>query len=142
VFESTLRPGLLAFLRENLLPLHASLLANSQQSPNEHHEAILTKISKLSEHYQSLSADVELIKQHISNPSSIRRQVESGLHCEATSPQDFLAGTNCLLIQESGQTRRINEHTRRKGDGATSENDYGTNGVGNSDGLQESLGTM
>lgn len=89
-----------------------------------------------------MSVDIELIKQHISRPSSIRRQVESGLNGEDTSPRGLLPKTDCLSIQESTQTRRTNEYTRGKGAHATSDNDDETNGDENSDCLQESLGTM
>ena len=137
VFESTLKPDLLDFLRENLVPLNASLLVNSQQRQNEH-EALFAKISEVSRHYESLSVDIELVKQYISRQSSIRRQLELGLSGDDTSPRGFLRRTDSLSIQESTQTRR----THVKEAHVTSENNYGTDGDENLNHLPESLGTM
>ena len=138
VFESILKPDLLAFLRENLVPLNASLLVNSQQKQKEHHEALFAKISEVSRHYESLSVDIELIKQYVSGKSSIRRQLELGLSGDDTSPRGFLPRTDCLSIQESTKTRR----THGKEAHATSENNDETNRDENLDHLPESLGTM
>jgi hypothetical protein len=138
VFESTLKPDLLAFLRENLVPLNASLLVNSQQKQKEHHEALFAKISEVSGHYESLSVDIELIKQYISRQFSIRRQHELGPNGDNTSPRGFLPRTDCLSTQESTQTRR----THGKEAHAMSENNDETNGNENLDHLPESLGTM
>jgi hypothetical protein len=76
VLEATLRPELIAFLQENLLPLHAGLLESCQRNQRLCHDELVAKISA---HYRGFSADIEAMKTFLSNPIFIRTQVRAAL---------------------------------------------------------------
>jgi hypothetical protein len=75
MFQQTLRPDLVALLRENLPPLNPTLL-EFQEFHNTSNAAL---VSKLSEHYERLSSGVEEIRQQIDSSKITQHRIESCL---------------------------------------------------------------
>ncbi|KAI1754891.1 hypothetical protein F4782DRAFT_464263 [Xylaria castorea] len=75
-FQQTLRPELIAVLKEQLPPLNLALLDNYQQSRRISGDA---QDSRLLELYEGLYSSVEDIKQQISSPKIMKQRIEFSL---------------------------------------------------------------
>ena len=76
VFQNTLRPELVAVLRESLPPLTSTLLANYETRQITCHEALL---AKLAEHHGEISSHIAELKRQVSNPMLVRQDIESSI---------------------------------------------------------------
>lgn len=74
IFEETFRPNLVGFLRENLVPLNASLLEGQNNAQSAFHDAT---VSRLSTQFDNLSIEVQNIRAQLGQPISTRKQVQS-----------------------------------------------------------------
>jgi hypothetical protein len=74
VFEETLKPNLVGFLRENLVPLNASLLEGHNDAQNAMHDAT---VSRLSTQFHNLSIDVQNTRAQLGRLILTRTQVQS-----------------------------------------------------------------
>jgi hypothetical protein len=74
LFGETLRPDLIAVLRENLLPLNTGFIANYNELQNTYHDKL---VSEISQNYHNLSSDIDALKERINNPYVIKGQIQS-----------------------------------------------------------------
>lgn len=71
--QETLRPELIAVLREHLPPLNSRLFEQYQQRTTGDH---LDMGSKLSEYYKCISSDIHAIKVQLQRPTLIQQRLE------------------------------------------------------------------
>jgi hypothetical protein len=110
-FKGTLRPELINFLRENLLPLHTKLLEECRRNQIMCHDKLVGKISC---HYQDFSADIKAMKRLLGNPGIIQTQVRAALVNQNPSiGVNSVQGSNSVLAKGGDETHKSGHHINR-----------------------------
>ena len=76
IFQEVLRPELISFLYGQLQPLNAGLLNDCQDIQKVYYN---TLAASLAEQYNSLSSDMNIIKEHMNSTGLTQRRIELAL---------------------------------------------------------------